>query len=60
MIGTEELYMDCIFHELRTLYSQIEMKVSEPFVCFAKTVVGASSVMCTGETPNHKDTMKVI
>ena len=52
--------MDCIFHELRTLYSQIEMKVSEPFVCFAKTVVGASSVMCTGETPNHKDTMKVI
>ena len=60
VIGTGELYMDCIFHELRTLYAQIEMKVSEPFVCFAETVVDASSVMCTGETPNHKNTMKMI
>ncbi len=27
LVGTGELYMDCVLHDLRSLYSDIEVKV---------------------------------
>jgi U5 small nuclear ribonucleoprotein component len=53
--GTGELYMDSIFHDLRKVYSEVEIKVSEPFVAFSETVIEASSVKCFAETPNKKN-----
>ena len=38
-----ELYLDQIFHDLRSLYAEIEIKVSEPFVKICETVVETSS-----------------
>jgi U5 small nuclear ribonucleoprotein component len=55
VIGTGELYMDSIFHDLRVQFAEVEIKVSEPFVSFAETVIDASSVKCFAETPNKKN-----
>lgn len=55
VIGTGELYLDSIFHDLRKQYADIEIKVSEPFVSLSETVVDASSVKCMVETPNKKN-----
>ena len=55
IIGTGELYMDSIFHDLRKLYAEIEIKVSEPFVSFAETVFEASTVKCFAESANKKN-----
>ena len=60
VIGTGELYMDSIFHDLRKQYADVEIKVSEPFVCLAETVTDASSVKCFAETPNKKNTVSMI
>lgn len=45
---------------MRTLYSDIEIKISEPFTSLSETVIEASSVKCIGETPNKKNTMAMI
>lgn len=55
IFGTGELYMDSILSDLRTQFSEIEIKVSEPFVSFAETVADTSSVKCLAETPNKKN-----
>ena len=60
IFGTGELYMDSILSDLRTQYSEVEIKVSEPFVCFSETVADTSSVKCFGETPNRKNQMAMI
>ena len=60
MVGTGELYLDQIFNDLRTLYAQIEIKVSEPFVKICETVVEASSVRCFAETPNRKNQISMM
>lgn len=65
VLGTGELYMDCILHDLRRMYSEIEIKgnllllinsqiVSDPVVSFCETVVETSSLKCFAETPNKK------
>ncbi|KAF5397484.1 hypothetical protein PHET_08754, partial [Paragonimus heterotremus] len=50
--GTGELYLDCVMHDLRKLYSDIEVKVADPVVAFCETVVETSSLKCFAETPN--------
>lgn len=54
VIGTGEMYMDCILHDLRKMYSEIEIKISDPVVTFCETVVETSSIKCFAETPNKK------
>lgn len=59
--GTGELYMDSIFHDLRTLYgNDLEIKISEPFVSFSETVADASSIKCVVESANKKNTLSMI
>lgn len=60
VIGTGELYMDSIFHDLRKQYAEIEIKVSEPFTSFCETVIDTSSVKCFAETPNKKNNIAMI
>ena len=52
IFGTGELYMDCIMHDIRHLYSDIEVKVADPVVAFRETVVETSTIQCISETPN--------
>ena len=49
LFGTGELYLDCVMHDLRTVYSDIEVKVADPVVGFRETVVETSSVKCFSE-----------
>jgi 116 kDa U5 small nuclear ribonucleoprotein component len=55
IFGTGELYLDCIMHDLRHLYSDIEVKVADPVVAFSETVVETSAIKCFSETPNKKN-----
>ena len=54
VLGTGELYLDCVMHDLRRMYSEIEIKVADPVVVFCETVVETSSIKCFAETPNKK------
>ncbi|RKP24578.1 P-loop containing nucleoside triphosphate hydrolase protein, partial [Syncephalis pseudoplumigaleata] len=54
VLGTGEMYLDCIMHDLRRMYSEIEVKVADPVVRFCETVVETSALKCYAETPNKK------
>ncbi|RYH14994.1 GTP-binding protein [archaeon] len=60
VLGTGELYLDCIMADLRTLYTDIEIKVSDPVVVFNETVSESSIVNCVAETTNKKNSLTVI
>ena len=53
-VVTGELYIDCVMHDLRHVYAEIEVKVSDPVVTFCETVVETSSLKCFAETPNQR------
>lgn len=54
LLGTGELYLDCVLHDLRKMFAEIEIKVSDPVVKFCETVVETSALKCYAETPNKK------
>ena len=60
IIGTGELYLDCVMHDLRHVYAEMEVKVSDPVVAFCETVVETSSLKCFAETPNGKSKLTMI
>lgn len=60
ILGTGELYMDCVLHDLRRLYSEMELKVSDPVTRFCETVVETSAIMCYALTPNKKNKITMI
>ena len=60
IVGTGELYMDCIMHDLRHFYSDIEVKVSDPVVSFCETVIESSALKCFSETPNKKNKLTMM
>lgn len=60
LIGTGELYMDCVLHDLRRMYSEIEIKVSDPSVSFCETIIDTSSIKCYADTPNKKNRLTML
>lgn len=60
ILGTGELYMDCVMHDLRHLYSDIEVKVADPVVSFCETVVESSALNCFAETPNKRNKLTML
>lgn len=54
IIGTGELYLDCIMHDLRRIFAEIEIKVSDPATRFCETVLETSALKCYADTPNKK------
>ncbi|PTU23778.1 hypothetical protein P175DRAFT_0519807 [Aspergillus ochraceoroseus IBT 24754] len=60
VLGTGELYMDCVLHDLRRLYSEMEIKVSDPVTRFCETVVETSAIMCYSITPNKLNKITMI
>lgn len=60
VFGTGELYLDCVMHDLRKMYSEIDIKVADPVVAFCETVVETSSLKCFAETPNKKNKLTMI
>ncbi|KDO32575.1 hypothetical protein SPRG_03049 [Saprolegnia parasitica CBS 223.65] len=60
ILCTGELAADCILHDLRKMYSEIEIKVADPVTSFCETVIETSSVQCFAETPNQKNKLTMI
>ncbi|KAL8661624.1 MAG: hypothetical protein Q9202_005452 [Teloschistes flavicans] len=60
VLGTGELYMDCVLHDLRRLYSGMELKVSDPVTRFCETCVETSAIMCYALTPNKKNKITMV
>eukprot|EP00921_Rhytidocystis_pertsovi_P003748 GHVQ01006497.1.p1 GENE.GHVQ01006497.1~~GHVQ01006497.1.p1 ORF type:complete len:1021 (-),score=146.21 GHVQ01006497.1:1463-4525(-) len=60
IIGTGEIYLDCILHDLRKLYGDLEIKVADPVVQFCETVVEMSALKCFAETPNKKNRLHMV
>ncbi|CDJ59952.1 U5 small nuclear ribonucleoprotein, putative, partial [Eimeria maxima] len=58
--GTGELYLDCLLHDLRLLYGNMEVKVSDPVVKFCETVVETSALKCFAESPNKKNKLYMV
>lgn len=60
ILGTGELYMDCVLHDLRRLYAEMEIKVSDPVTRFCETVVETSAIKCYAITPNKKNKITMV
>ena len=60
IMGTGEIFLDSIMKDLRELYSEVEVKVADPAVTFAETVVETSSLKCFAETPNKRNKLTMI
>ena len=60
VLGTGELYMDCVLHDLRRLYAEMDIKVSDPVTRFCETVTETSALMCHAVTPNKKNKITMI
>ncbi|KAH7886236.1 Calreticulin family-domain-containing protein [Phlebopus sp. FC_14] len=60
LIGTGELYLDCVMHDLRKLFSEIEIKVSDPVTKFSETVLETSALKCYADAPNKKNRLTMI
>jgi len=60
ILGTGEFYMDCVLHDLRRLYADMEIRVSDPVVRFCETVQDTSATKCYAVTPNKKNTITMV
>ena len=60
IVGTGEFFLDCAMHDLRRMYSETDIKVSDPVVTFCETVVETSSLKCFAETPNTHNKLTMI
>lgn len=66
LIGSGELALDCMLHDLRRIYSrggtEIEVKVSDPSTIFVETLAeqARSTVPAVAQTPNKKNTVTFI
>ena len=60
IFGTGELYMDCALHDLRKLYADMEMKVSDPVTRFQETLIETSAIKCYAKTPNKANKITMI
>ncbi|KAG7351729.1 elongation factor EF-2 [Nitzschia inconspicua] len=60
LFGTGELYMDCMLHDLRHVYADVEVKVADPSVALRETVIETSSLKCVAETANKHNKLTFI
>mmetsp|Transcript_12773 Transcript_12773/g.25910 ORF Transcript_12773/g.25910 Transcript_12773/m.25910 type:complete len:895 (-) Transcript_12773:1417-4101(-) len=60
LMGPGELFMDCVLHDLRSVFAEIEIKVSDPCVPFFETVSEISSLKCFAESPNKKNKLTFV
>ena len=60
VLGTGELYMDSVLHDLRRQYADMEIKVSDPVTRFCETVDEMSATNCYAITPNKKNKITMV
>lgn len=60
LFGPGEIYLDNLLHDLREVYAEIEIKVSDPSVSFSETVIETSSIKCSGKSANQKNRLSLL
>jgi U5 small nuclear ribonucleoprotein component len=60
LIGTGELALDCMLHDLREMFARVEVKVADPVVSFQETVSEQSSAQAFALTPNKKNKLSML
>lgn len=60
ILGSGELYLDCVLHDLRKLYSQMEIKVSDPATKFSETCIETTAMKFFAQTPNGHNRLTII
>lgn len=58
--GTGETYLDCVMHDLRNLYSGIEIKVSDPMAKFSETITSLSSIKSSSLSANGHNKITMV
>jgi 116 kDa U5 small nuclear ribonucleoprotein component len=60
IFGSGELCLDCVMHDIRYLYSDIEVKVADPVVSLCETIIETSTIKCFSETPNKRNKFTMV
>lgn len=60
ILGSGEMYLDCVMHDLRILYADMAIKVSDPVVRFSETCIETSAARCYAITPNKSNKISII
>lgn len=60
LVGSGELYMDCVLRDLRQSFGKVQIRVSDPVVPFAETVLETSALQCYADTPNGQNKMVMV
>lgn len=60
VLGSGELYLDCLLRDLRLLYTDIEIKVSDPLTKFAETCIESSMIKIPVKSLNGLNEISVI
>jgi len=60
VITTGELAMDSVLHDLRKLYGDLEIKLSEPVVVFNETCIETSQYQCFSASPNKLNAISFV
>lgn len=60
LVGSGEMYMDCVLRDLREAFDKVEVKVSDPVVPFAETVSETSILQCHADTPNGQNKVVMV
>ncbi|KAH0786323.1 hypothetical protein GPJ56_009709 [Histomonas meleagridis] len=53
LLGTGEMYLDCVMYDIRNTFQSIEVKVSDPFVVFNETVENKSLTICEAKIDDN-------
>lgn len=60
LFGQGELELDCALHDIRNMYSELEIRLSDPSVSFCETVVDTSGMKCYADTANKKNRISAL
>ena len=60
LMGTGELYLDCVLYDLRKVFSDIEVRVSDPVVRFCETVIDTTQLECFGTSGNRANRISML
>lgn len=60
IFGSGELYMDCVMHDLRNLFANIEIKISDPSTKFNETCTQTTAIQCPSRSPNKANKLTIL
>eukprot|EP01002_Notosolenus_urceolatus_P010776 NODE_381_length_2136_cov_16.408241_g305_i0.p1 GENE.NODE_381_length_2136_cov_16.408241_g305_i0~~NODE_381_length_2136_cov_16.408241_g305_i0.p1 ORF type:complete len:683 (+),score=218.39 NODE_381_length_2136_cov_16.408241_g305_i0:236-2050(+) len=61
ILGTGELFMDVVLHDVRHLFAEdLQIRVADPVALFTETVVDVSAVKTFARTPNAKNKLSMM